>query len=128
MSLKSRKERRKKRHARVRRKVHGSADRPRMSIMVSGRAMYVQFIDDDNAVTLASAVSGTGESNNAASARALGQRAAEAALAKGIKRAVIDRGGFSYHGRVEVIVTAATELGLQTGVQVAAPAEDKEEK
>ncbi len=99
-----------------------------MSIMVSGRAMYVQFIDDDSGLTLASAVSGTGEKNNVATARALGQRAAEAALAKGVKQAVVDRGGFKFHGRVAAIVTAATESGLQTGVQVAAPAEDKEEK
>jgi len=99
-----------------------------MSIMVSSRAMYVQFIDDESAVTLASAASGTGESNNIETARSLGQRAAEAALANGIKQTVVDRGGFKYHGRVAAIVTAATESGLQTGVQVAAPAEDKEEK
>jgi len=99
-----------------------------MSIMVSSRAMYVQFIDDESAVTLASAASGTGESNNLETARSLGQRAAEAALAKGIKQAVVDRGGFKYHGRVAAIVAAATEAGLQTGAQIAAPAEDKEEK
>lgn len=90
--------------------------------------MYVQFIDDEQAVTLAAAASGTGESNNLESARSLGKRAAEAALAKGIKQTVVDRGGFKYHGRVKAIVTAAIEAGLETGAQLANPADDKEEK
>ena len=116
MSCASRKENRAARHRRVRRKIHGSADRPRMAIMISGRYMYVQFIDDDKGVTLAAASTQGAESkNNMATAKGLGRKVAEMALAKGIKNTVIDRGGFKFHGRVKAIVDAAREAGVASG-------------
>jgi large subunit ribosomal protein L18 len=81
--------------------------------MVSSRHMYVQFVDDERGATLA-AVSTLGGStkNNVAAARALGKQAAELALKKGIARAVVDRGGFKFHGRVKAIVDAAVAGGI----------------
>jgi len=84
-----------------------------MAIMRSLRRLYVQFIDDEAARTLAS-VSTTGQDNgrNLDAAAALGRRAAEAALDRGIRRVVVDRGGHVYHGRVKAVVEAAVEAGL----------------
>lgn len=113
MKVKTTKDYRRRRHLRVRHKVHGTAQRPRMAIMISNRHMYVQFIDDDRGVTLASAstIGGNG-AHNVAAAAALGRRAAEAALGKGIRTVVVDRGGFRFHGRVKAIVNAAVATGL----------------
>ena len=110
----SRKETRQKRHRRVRRKVAGTADVPRMSIMVSGRNVYVQFIDDDTGVTIAQASSAKHDKDSVtvAVASEVGKQAAENAVAKGIKRVKIDRGGFRFHGRVKAVVDAACENGL----------------
>lgn len=116
MKLKDRKDYRACRHRRVRRKVSGSSDRPRMAIMISDRHMYVQFIDDDKCVTLASVTtSGTDSLSNIKTASVLGKRAAETALKKGIKNAVADRGGHKYHGKVKAIVEAAIASGLTIG-------------
>ena len=116
----SRKDRRARRHRRVRRKIEGSADRPRMSVMVSSRHMYVQFVDDERGATLAAASTlGSGAKANIAAARALGRQAAEAALKKGIKRAVVDRGGFKFHGRVKAMVDAAREAWMAVGADAA---------
>jgi large subunit ribosomal protein L18 len=102
-----------RRHARVRRKVAGTAARPRMAIFISNRNMAVQFIDDDAARTLAatSTLGGDGKHNVAAAAE-LGRRTAEVALAKGIRNVVVDRAGFKYHGRLRAIVEAALKGGL----------------
>ena len=111
----SRKEARQKRHRRVRRKVAGTADNPRMSIMMSGHHIYVQFIDDERGVTLAQASTVKLAGFKSATmdvARQVGKAAAEAAAAKGIKRMVVDRGGFRFHGRVKAVVEAAAEGGL----------------
>ena len=111
--MKNRKEQRQRRHQRLRQRVKGTAERPRMSICVSNQHLYVQFIDDDAQCTLAAAsTAGAKAAVNCAAARALGQTAAEAALAKGLSRVVVDRGGFRYHGRVKELVEAAVAAGL----------------
>ena len=116
MKAKSRKDFRRKRHARIRRKVRGTAERPRMSIMVSNKNLYVQCIDDTRGVTLASASTAGGDAGcNIGAAKALGRRLAESALGNGVKTVVVDRGGFKFHGRVKAIVEGACEAGLVAG-------------
>ena len=118
MSSGSKKEMRDSRHRRIRRKVKGTAERPRLAVMVSGKYMYVQFVDDEKGVTLACASTLGGHAkNNIATARLLGRQAAEAAAQKGIKSVVIDRGGFKFHGRVKAIVDAASEAGVSAGTR-----------
>ena len=110
------KECRARRHQRIRNKVVGTAERPRLAVMVSNQHMYVQFIDDAKGVTLA-AVSTSGKNGlgakNMAAAKSLGQAAAEKAKAAGIGMAVFDRGGFRYHGRVQAIADAVREAGVK---------------
>ena len=114
MKLETRKDYRIRRHMRLRQKVQGTAARPRMSIAVTNAHMYVQFIDDDAGTTLASATTlGLDAKLNIATAKILGEKAAEAAKAKGISLVVIDRGGFRYHGRVKQVVEAALASGLK---------------
>lgn len=89
-----------------------------MAVMVSDRYMYVQFVDDEKGVTLACASTlKANAKNNIATARLLGRQAAEVAAQKGIKRVVIDRGGFKFHGRVKAIVDAASEAGVSAGIR-----------
>ena len=109
----NRKDQRQKRHLRLRQRVVGTAERPRMSICVTNKHMYVQFIDDDAGKTLAQANTLKDEKANTEVAKALGARAAEAAKAAGISTVVVDRGGFKYHGRVKAAVEAALEAGLK---------------
>lgn len=113
MKYRTRKELRQTRHRRIRRKISGTADRPRMSIMVSGKNIYVQFIDDDRAATIVG-VSTLGKENkrNSSAAAELGKRAAAAAADAGIQKVVVDRGGHRFHGRVKAIVDAVAEAGL----------------
>ncbi len=109
-----------KRHWRVRQKVSGTKERPRMSVCFTNKNIHVQFIDDVSGVTLASA-STTSKSTpdrdklaaNAASAKTLGALAAQSALGKGIKEVVFDRGGSRYHGKVKALADAAREAGLK---------------
>ena len=108
----NRKVQRQKRHLRLRQRIVGTAERPRMSICVTNKNMYVQFIDDDAGKTLASASSLKETKNNIEVAKNLGQVAAAAAKAAGITTVVVDRGGFKYTGRVAAIVEAAVEAGL----------------
>ena len=108
----NRKVQRQKRHLRLRQRVVGTAVRPRMSICISNKHMYVQFIDDDAGKTLAQANTLQDEKANLGVAKALGARAAEAAKAAGISNIVVDRGGFKYTGRVAAIVESAVEAGL----------------
>ena len=113
MRWRSRKDYRERRHKRIRGSIAGTAERPRMSIMISNKHMYVQFVDDDKGITLAS-VSNAGETkNNVAAAKELGTRAAAAAVAKGVKMVVVDRGGHLFHGKVKAIVDAAVQAGVQ---------------
>ena len=108
----NRKVQRQKRHLRLRQRVVGTAARPRMSICVSNKHMYVQFIDDDAGRTLAQANSLKAPNANLETAKALGASAAEAAKAAGISLVVVDRGGNKYTGRVAAIVEAAVAAGL----------------
>ncbi|MCC6235594.1 MAG: 50S ribosomal protein L18 [Verrucomicrobiales bacterium] len=107
------------RHLRVRKKVVGNADRPRMSVTFTGQHIYVQFIDDAQGLTLAAASTRTKPPEkpvlkaNVDSAKKLGTLAAQAALAKGVKKVVFDRGAAKYHGKVKALADAAREAGLQ---------------
>ena len=117
----NRKDQRQKRHLRLRQRVVGTAERPRMSICVTNKHMYVQFIDDDAGKTLAQANTLKDEKANTEVAKARGARAAEAAKAAGISTVVVDRGGFKYTGRIAAIVDSAVEAGLS----ISAKKEDK---
>src|SRR5215468_1899247 len=105
---------------RIRKKLSGTKERPRMSVCFSQKNIHVQFIDDAAGVTL-SATSTTGKAvpdrdklaANAASAKTVGTLAAQAALGKGIKEVVFDRGGARYHGKVKALADAAREAGLK---------------
>ena len=108
----NRKEQRQKRHQRLRQRVVGTAARPRMSICVTNKNMYVQFIDDDAGRTLASASSLKEKKANLEVAKSLGAAAAAAAKAAGIATVVVDRGGFKYTGRVAAIVEACVAGGV----------------
>ncbi len=114
----NRKEQRTRRHMRIRQRIKGTAERPRMAICVSNKHMYVQFIDDVAMHTLASSSTlKEGKSCNLETAKLIGVNAAEAAKANGISVVVVDRGGFAFHGRVKQIVDAAVEAGLKVTVK-----------
>jgi len=104
-------------HKRIRRKVAGTADRPRLAIFRSVAHIYAQVIDDAKGSTLvsASSVEKTAKTNggNVAAAKAIGKTIAERAKEKGIKKVVFDRGGYQYHGRVKALADAAREAGLE---------------
>jgi len=109
---------RKKRHARVRTKLSGTQERPRLNVYRSNQHIYAQVIDDVNGVTLASAstldkdltLNGTG---NVEAAKQVGLLVAKRATEKGVSVVVFDRGGYLYHGRVKALAEAAREAGLQ---------------
>ena len=107
--------RRLKRRRRVRAKVRGSAERPRISVFRSNRGVFAQLIDDDAGVTLA-AVNWTESDLRGLSrmdqARRAGALLAERAMAAGIEQAVFDRGGYQYHGRVKALAEGARDGGL----------------
>jgi len=116
----SRNDARIKRHKRIRKKVFGTPERPRMCVFKSNRYIYVQVIDDTTGNTLVAASSLEPELKskfmgriNLESAKEVGKLVAERALAKGIKKVVFDRGGYIYHGRVKVLAEAAKEAGLE---------------
>ena len=107
---------RQKRHARVRNKISGTAECPRLNVFRSNKNIYAQLIDDVAGVTLASAstvdkdISGE---NKTEDAKAVGASIAKKANEKGIKEVVFDRGGYLYHGRVAALAEAARENGLE---------------
>jgi large subunit ribosomal protein L18 len=103
-----------RRHGRVRKKIAGTAERPRLAVYRSNRHIYAQLIDDQAARTLVSA-SDLGETGGGKSDRAkrVGEALAERARAAGIGRAVFDRGGRLYHGRVKAVADGARETGLE---------------
>jgi len=101
-------------HARIRRKLAGTAERPRLNVYRSLSHIYAQVIDDQAGHTLASASTikmKTG--GNLAAAKEIGKAVAEAAVAKGVKKVVFDRGGYLYHGRIKALADAAREAGLE---------------
>lgn len=101
---------------RVRNKIAGTAERPRMSVFRSNNHLSVQFIDDEASVTLAAVSTQQapfkGKKNTVETAREIGAKAAEVARAAGIETVVFDRGGFRYGGRVAALASAAREGGL----------------
>lgn len=105
-----------KRHFRVRNKINGTAERPRLSVFRSEKHMYAQLIDDKAGVTLVSASSleksFTEKGTDKAAARAIGKLLAERAADKGITNVVFDRSGYIYHGRVKELAEGAREGGL----------------
>jgi large subunit ribosomal protein L18 len=105
---------RKRIHTRIREKMSGTGERPRLSVYRSLNNIYAQVIDDEKGVTLASASTIKGKSGgNIAAAKEIGKAVAEAAVAKGVKRVVFDRGGYLYHGRIKALADAAREAGLE---------------
>jgi large subunit ribosomal protein L18 len=106
-------------HDRIRAKMQGTAERPRLNVYRSLNHIYVQVIDDLHGQTLVSASSAEGKKEerktggNVAAAKALGKIIAERAKAKGVSKVVFDRGGYIYHGRVKALADAAREAGLQ---------------
>ncbi len=121
-------------HKRIRRKVQGTSERPRLAIYRSLNHIYAQLIDDESGRTIVSAStvekdlrSGTG--GNVEAARRIGRTIAERAIAAGISSVVFDRGGYLYHGRVRALAEAAREAGLnkhEAAAQAAASAGDNQ--
>jgi large subunit ribosomal protein L18 len=110
-------EARERRHRRVRKKVRGTATRPRLAVFRSNKHIYAQLIDDVGGITIASASTAekglTGNGATVEAATAVGTRIGERAKAAGITTAVFDRGGFRYHGRVAGVADGAREAGLE---------------
>jgi len=108
---------RKKRHARVRSKISGTAERPRLNVFRSNKNIYAQLIDDVAGVTIVSASSQEngfdGAGNNVDAATKVGETIAKRATEKNITAVVFDRGGYLYHGRVKALAEAARENGLE---------------
>ncbi len=107
------------RHIRVRKKVRGTAERPRLCVFRSLRHIYAQIIDDTQGNTLAAATSQEAENQQSAAAgsklalsEAVGKLVAERAKAKGITQVVFDRGGYKYHGRIKALADGSREGGL----------------
>lgn len=114
-------ERRHRAHRRVRRRVSGSAEKPRLAVFKSLRYIYAQVIDDVQGTTLAQANSGEASiqkagkagTKNLDTARLVGETVAQRALEKGIKKVVFDRGGYIFHGRVQKVAEGARSKGLE---------------
>ncbi|ETP69690.1 50S ribosomal protein L18 [Planococcus glaciei] len=108
---------RKKRHARVRSKITGTASRPRLNVFRSNKYIYAQLIDDVNGVTLVSASSMEkdfeGSKGNIEAAAKVGETIAKRAVEQQLSSIVFDRGGYLYHGRIKALAEAARENGLQ---------------
>ena len=114
----NRHEARTRRHRRVRKRVVGSAERPRLAVFRSNRHIYAQVIDDVAGRTLAAASTAEpslreGSTGNTEAAKAVGQLVGERAKAAGVAKVVFDRGGFRYHGRVAALCDGAREAGLE---------------
>jgi len=123
MRIKTKEDRRQRIKYRIRRRVRGTVERPRLTVFRSLSHIYVQVVDDSSGKTIASASTvepavksalpkqATG--GNVEGARAIGRTIAERLIGKGIKRVVFDRNGFLYHGRVKAVAEAAREAGLE---------------
>lgn len=116
MSVKTRAELRQARHQRIRKRVFGTAERPRLAVFRSLKHISAQIIDDTTGVTLASAGTlekGAKLSGNQEGAREVGERLAQRALEKNITKVVLDRGGCRYHGRIASLAEGARAKGLE---------------
>jgi large subunit ribosomal protein L18 len=118
MAKRSRQDVRRAVHTRIRKKVKGTAARPRLAVFRSLNHIYAQLIDDESGITLCSASSveksaGVKDGGNIAAAKEIGRLIAERAKGKGITGVIFDRGGYIYHGRVKSLADAAREAGLQ---------------
>ncbi|MBX5467839.1 MAG: 50S ribosomal protein L18 [Firmicutes bacterium] len=115
----NRREARLRRHRRIRAKVSGTPERPRLSVFRSNCNIYAQVIDDTTGHTLAAAstlepaLKAEPGGLTVAKARLVGRLVAERALAKGVRKVVFDRGGYRYHGRVQALADGAREAGLE---------------
>ena len=116
ISQRKRNEIRQRVHTRIRRRMIGTAERPRLNVYRSLNHIYVQVIDDSQGVTLVSAstvASKAKTGGNVAAAKEIGKLIAERAREKGISKVVFDRGGYLYHGRIKALADAAREAGLE---------------
>ena len=122
MRIKTKDDRRERIKFRIRKRVHGTEARPRLTVLRSVAHMYVQVVDDMSGTTVAAASSveadlkgamGKAKGGNVAGAQAVGKAIAARLLEKGVKRVVFDRNGFLYHGRVKAVADAAREAGLE---------------
>ena len=123
MRIKTKRDRRHRISLRLRKRIAGTPERPRLAVFRSVSHIYAQIIDDATGTTLASVAStepalkpqlgGPARPGNKAGAQLLGKTIAERSIAKGIKRVVFDRGGFLYHGRIRAIADAARKAGLE---------------
>lgn len=109
---------RKKRHQHVRRRVTGTAERPRLNVFRSSKHIYAQLVDDVNGVTLAASSTIDKDlkienGGNVEAAKQVGETVAKRALDKGIETIVFDRGGYLYHGRIKALAEGAREAGLK---------------
>ena len=103
-------------HTRIREKLSGTSERPRLNVYRSLNHIYAQVIDDTQGVTVASASTLAAKvktGGNVAAAKEIGKLVAEQAIAKGVKKVVFDRGGYLYHGRIKALADAAREAGLE---------------
>ncbi len=117
MAKKSRQDVRRAVHSRIRKKVQGTPERPRLAVFRSLNHIYAQVIDDVNGTTICSASTveksaGVGNGGNIDAAKSIGKLIAERAKDKGVNNVVFDRGGYIYHGRVKSLAEAAREAGL----------------
>jgi large subunit ribosomal protein L18 len=116
MTVMTKRDARLRRHRRVRGKISGTAERPRLFVYRSNRGIFAQLVDDDAGRTLASASwtkLGSSPTNKTDQASEVGKALAAAAKAAGIERCVFDRGGYLYHGRVKALAEGAREGGLE---------------
>ena len=123
MRIKTREDRRDRIKYRIRKRVQGNVERPRLTVFRSVAHMYVQVVDDMTGTTIASAstvepkvkgaLAKSAQGGNIEGAKAIGKTIAERLLEKGVKRVVFDRNGFLYHGRVKAVAEAAREAGLE---------------
>jgi large subunit ribosomal protein L18 len=104
-----------RRKLRIRKKVQGTPERPRLSVFRSAKHIYAQVIDDVGGRTIAAAssVAGTASENKVDAAKSVGGLIAKACIDKGVEQVVFDRGGYQYHGRVRALAESAREAGLK---------------
>jgi large subunit ribosomal protein L18 len=132
MATKNRADIRRGVHSRIRKKVRGTSERPRLAVYRSLNHIYAQVIDDDNGKTLASASTtekdlGVKSGGNVEAAKTVGKTIAERALTAGVSNVVFDRGGYVYHGRVKALLDATREAGLNKNETTSQEEETSEE-